>query len=61
MKFIGHTSACNNLTNFQNGAKERTRNENYVNLLKFAWKSHEIVSDELIFGGFKPFEITVCN
>ena len=30
-------------------------------LLKFARKSHEIISDELIFGGFKPFETNVCN
>ena len=49
------------VSNFENGGYEITRNNDYVILLKFAWNSHEITSDELIYGGFKTFKTTVCN
>ena len=46
---------CYDLTNFEYEALAMTGNGNYVN-----WKAREIVSGELIFGGFLSLGTNVC-
>jgi hypothetical protein len=39
MKLIGHTYACNSLTNIEYEVNEMAGNVKYVNKLKLAWKN----------------------
>ena len=39
VKLTGNTCFCNDLTNFEYQVRAMTRNENYVNLFKLAWKN----------------------
>ena len=59
MKLIDDTNAYNSLTNFEYQVNKMTVNNNYVKMLKFAWKIREIASGEFIFGGFKSLETNV--
>ena len=50
----------NNLTNFKYATPAITGNRNHVNLLKIDLeKIREIISGEIIFGGFLSFETNV--